>query len=96
MFDWLAQQSPRELIGLVAVAGGILFLVIAVVSAQWASVRKAEMRMHQAEQELALKQQMIERGMSADEIAKVLAAGQGSVGKSSRCRSKYADEPVKV
>jgi hypothetical protein len=84
------------LIGLFATVGGILFLIATVVSAQWASVRRAELRSHHAEQELALKQQMIERGMSADEIAKVLAAGQGSAVKKSRCREDSVDEPAKV
>lgn len=93
MFD---QYSPKEWIGFVATVGGILFLAISVVSAQWASVRRAEMRAQQAEHELALKQQMIERGMSADEIASVLAAGQGSVVKKSRCREESVDEPAKV
>lgn len=96
MFEWLSQQSPRELIGLAAVVGGILFLAVAVMSAQWASVRKAEMRAQQAEQELAFKQQMIERGMSPDEIVKVLTACQTGGGKSSRCRSERVDEPINV
>ena len=72
MFEWLAQYSPKELIGLVGTVGGILFLMVTVASAQWASVKRAEFRSQQAEQELALKQQMIDRGMSADDIARCL------------------------
>jgi len=76
MFEWLSQYSPKELMGLFAIVGGLLLAGTAVVSAQWSRVRRAELHAHQMEAELALKQQMIERGMSADEIDHVLAAGQ--------------------
>ena len=90
MSDWLSHYSPKELIGLVGTAGGLLFLIIIIVSAQWAGVRRAELQAHQAELELALKQQMIERGMSPGEIVQVLEAGQAKPGKAAKQREFIA------
>jgi hypothetical protein len=84
MMEWLAQYEPRELIGLAGTIGGVLFLIVMIVSTQWASVRRNELIAHQAEQELALKQQMLERGMSAEEIVQVLQAGNAKLGKKSK------------
>jgi len=84
MMEWLSEYSPRELTGLVGTAGGILFLIIIIVSAQWAGVRRAELNAHHAELELALKQQMLERGMSAEEIVLVMQSGQAKVGKAAK------------
>jgi hypothetical protein len=81
MLEWLSQQSAGQMIGLIAVIGGPLIAITAIVAAAWARVRRAEFLAHQAETEAALKQQMIERGMSADEIVRVLAAGQSNLGK---------------
>ena len=76
MMDWLAQQNEGMLIPLVAITGGVLIVIVSVVSRAWSRVRCAEMQARQAEADAALKQQMIERGMSAEEIERVLAAGQ--------------------
>jgi hypothetical protein len=76
MLEWLSQQQAGPVIGLLAVSGGILVATIAIITSGWARVRRAELRAHLAEAELALKQQMIEKGMSAEEIVQVLAAGQ--------------------
>jgi len=76
MLEWLSQYSPKELMGLFAIVGGLLLAGTAVVTAQWSRVRRAELHAHQMDAELTLKQQMIERGMSADEIDQVLAAHQ--------------------
>jgi hypothetical protein len=90
MLDWLSQHSPGQIIGLVAVVMGPLIGIVAIVSASWARVRRAETHAHIVEMEAALKQQMIERGMSADEIERVLAAGQSNKGK----KNKGVEEPV--
>jgi hypothetical protein len=84
MMEWLADKSPHELTGLVGIVGGVLFLIVVIVATNWASVRRSEMLAHQAELELALKQQMLERGMSAEEIVQVLNAGQVKLGKKSK------------
>jgi hypothetical protein len=76
MLEWLEKQNVDQLIGFVAVAGGLLIPIVAIISAQWARVRREECRTRQAETEAALKQQMIERGMSADEMVRVLESGQ--------------------
>jgi len=60
-----------ELIGLIAVAGLLLCGVLGILLgfyAQWSRHRRAEMA-------AALRQQMIDRGMSADEIVAVLQTG---------------------
>jgi len=70
MDEFLARFQPGEFIGLVAVLVGPLIAVTAVVASQWRRVRIAEM-------EAALKQQMLDKGMSAAEIEQVLGASQG-------------------
>jgi hypothetical protein len=76
MFDGLSIHTVGQLVGLVAVVGGLLIPIIAIISTQWARVRRDELRARQAETEAVLKQQMIERGMNADEIVRVLESGQ--------------------
>ena len=65
MLELLNKFEPGELIALTAVVGGALVAIIAVVSYQWGKVRVAEL-------DSALKQQMLEKGMSADEIEQVM------------------------
>jgi len=76
MLEWLAQQNAGMLIPLVAITGGVGIAIISVVASAWTRVRRAELQARQAEADSVLKQQMIERGMSAEEIERVLAAGQ--------------------
>jgi len=47
----------------------------ALVAGYWTRIRVAEARARQAEAEAALKQDMINRGMSVDDIERVMAAG---------------------
>ncbi len=84
MLEWLSQQSAGQLIGLTAVVMGPLIAITAVASAAWARVRRAELQARAAESDAVLKQQMIERGMSADEIVRVLEAGQKPAAKLAR------------
>jgi hypothetical protein len=88
MLDWLAQQSTGHVIALLAVGGGLLIPLTALIAGCWARIRVAEARARQAEAEAGLKQDMINRGMSVDEIERVLAAGQG---KAKRSRFEHAD-----
>jgi hypothetical protein len=76
MLEWLSQLSAGQMIGLIGVIGGPLIAIVAIVSAAWARVRRAELQARRAETDAALKEQMIERGMSAEEIVRVLEAGQ--------------------
>jgi hypothetical protein len=72
MHEFLSKFDGGELIGLVAVVGGLLCGVLcgvpAIVLGIWADVRKTEAV-------AALKQDMLNRGMSADEIRMVIEAG---------------------
>ena len=73
MSEFLAKFSGGELIGLVAVLVGPLIAIVAVLATQWRRVRVAEL-------EGALKQQMLDKGMSAAEIEQVMRASLGSSG----------------
>jgi hypothetical protein len=57
-----------EFIGLVAVVGGLLIGITVILAGAWQKVRRAEMA-------AALKQDMLNRGMSAEQIVAVLDAG---------------------
>jgi hypothetical protein len=78
MSEFLSKFNGGELIGLVAVAGGLLCGIVGIISGNWQRVRKAEIA-------AALKQDMINRGMSADEIRTVMEAGSGRASRA--CRS---------
>jgi hypothetical protein len=68
MTDLLSRLNGGEIIAFVAVAGGLLCGITAIIAGCWQRVRRAEMA-------TALKQDMLNRGMSADEIRTVLEAG---------------------
>ena len=76
MPELLSRFDPGEMIGLVAVSGGLLCGLVAIVMGIWHEHRKTEIN-------AALKQEMLNRGMSADEIRTVLDAGCN--GSSKRC-----------
>ncbi len=71
MDELLAKLTGSQLIGLAAVVMGPLIAIVAVVANQWRRVRVAEV-------EGALKQQMLDKGMSAAEIEQVMRARPGS------------------
>ena len=64
MSELLMHFKPGEIIGLVAVAGGLLIALSAVLGRFWHQGRLT-----------ALKHDMVSRGMTADEIRAVLDAG---------------------
>lgn len=75
MHDILSKLDSDEmlavfgmLVGVVAILGGVAVAITAVVSAH-------RRRMQLDEMEATLKMEMIQRGMSAEEIERVLAAG---------------------
>jgi hypothetical protein len=72
MFDFFftSEQGVGLLIGLIAVAGGLLIAIVAVVADFLHKQRRLDV-------EGALKQQMLDRGMSAGEIEQVLHASIG-------------------
>jgi SOS response regulatory protein OraA/RecX len=71
MGDVVSRLSGGEIIGMLAVGGGlltaILTAVVGIIAGCWRSARQAEI-------EANLKQQMLTRGMSAAEIEQVLKA----------------------
>lgn len=68
MIELLPKLNPGELLAVVAVVGGLLCAIIGIIAGTWAKVRRAEIA-------AALKQDMLNRGMSADDIRTVLEAG---------------------
>lgn len=74
MPELLSRFEAGELIGLVAVSGGLLCGLVAIFMGIWHEHRKTEFN-------AALKQDMLNRGMSADDIRTVLDAGTNASGK---------------
>lgn len=70
----LSKFDAGELIGLVSVVGGLLCGITAILAGTWSKVRRTEIA-------ASLKQEMLNRGMSAEEIRTVLEAGSKSCRK---------------
>jgi hypothetical protein len=68
MYELLSKIEPGHLIGLVSVVGGFACGIVAIVMGVGLGVRRAELA-------AALKKDMLERGMSAEEIRIVMEAG---------------------
>jgi hypothetical protein len=68
MYDWLMSLGPG-IIGVIAVLGGFIISVVAILAGNWRRVRQIEM-------EISLKHEMLERGMSAEEIERVIKASR--------------------
>jgi hypothetical protein len=68
MPEWVGKLPEPDVLGIVGVFGiGGLIGITAIVSVMWANVRKAEV-------EANLKREMLDRGMSAEEIERVIKA----------------------
>lgn len=76
MIELLSKFNPGELIAVVAIVGGLICGSLVMIGDYWHRIRKAELAAR-------LKQDMLDRGMSAEEIRTVLEAGT----KSSRMES---------
>jgi len=68
MHELLLKMGPGHLIGLVAVAGGLVCGIVAIVMGIGLEIRRGELA-------AALKKDMLERGMTAEEIRIVMEAG---------------------
>ena len=80
MYELLSRMHPGEFIGLTAVAGGLLCGLVAIVMGIGLEMRRVELA-------AALKKNMLERGMTPEEIRIVMEAGS--------CRSEQpAKEPA--
>jgi hypothetical protein len=69
MMDTLALQHPGVLVAIAAVIGATLIVLAAIVTVHLRSVRRTEL-------EAALKQDMLNRGMSVDEIERVIRVSE--------------------
>ncbi len=69
MLELLSKLNGDDLVGLCMMAAFALVAVAWAAATQWRRVRIAELN-------IELKQQLLERGMSAAEIAQVVAAGE--------------------
>jgi hypothetical protein len=74
---YLSRFNYWELMGFLALGGALVIPMIAIVGALWADVRKAELAS-------ALKHDMLDRGLSAEEIQAVLNAGKKHARKAAR------------
>jgi hypothetical protein len=68
MYDIISRWNFGEFIGFTSIAGGLLVGLVAIVGGYWSGIRKKEIS-------AALKHDMLERGMSAQDIRTVLDAG---------------------
>jgi hypothetical protein len=68
MMELLSRLDAGELIGIVSVVGGLLIALVGIIAGSWVKVRRAEIAG-------ALKQDMLNRGMNADDIRTILEAG---------------------
>jgi hypothetical protein len=68
MYELLSKVEPGHLIGLVSIVGGFACAIVAIVMGVGLEIRRAELA-------AGLKKDMLERGMSAEEIRIVMEAG---------------------
>jgi hypothetical protein len=75
MAEYLSKFNGGELIAVIAIVGGLICGVIVMIGEFWRRIRKAEI-------DAKLKTDMLDRGMSAEEIKIVLEAGSKSIDES--------------
>jgi hypothetical protein len=82
MAEFLSRLNFGEMMGFIALTGGLLIGFVAVLGGIWSDVRKREIA-------VGLKHDMLERGMSAEDIRMVLDAGKKSSGIGCDSRASY-------
>jgi hypothetical protein len=68
MVEYLVTYTPGELMGLVSIVGGLICGIVTIAAFYWYSRHKVDV-------DARLKADMLDRGMSAEEIKMVLEAG---------------------
>lgn len=68
MSEFLSRCPPGELIALVSIVGGLICGTIVLIASFWRRIRQAEI-------DAKLKQDMLDRGMSPEEIRIVVESG---------------------
>jgi len=71
MIEYITTFQPGELIGLTAVVGGLICGTFTIVAVYWYAIHKVNIM-------AKLKADMLDRGMSAEEIRIVLEAGSNT------------------
>jgi hypothetical protein len=71
MFDALVQKNPALLIPILSIIGTALVFLVWIFAHYWAKVRRMEL-------EAALKKEMLNRGLGAADIERVLAASSAA------------------
>ena len=69
MTEFLSKFRSDEIVGMLVIVGGLIFLIAPIVGTFWYKIHKTNVN-------AALKQDMLNRGMSAEEIKTVLDAGE--------------------
>jgi hypothetical protein len=69
MSEFLSKISPNDMVPMILFGGGMLIGLVAVIGGVW-------IRIHKTNVAARLKQDMLERGMSAEEIKTVMDAGR--------------------
>jgi hypothetical protein len=77
MTEFLSRLNSGDAIALVSISGGMLIGLLSIVAGVWHKVRSEEIAAN-------LKRDMLDRGMSADEIKTVLEAGRPAATLSGR------------
>jgi hypothetical protein len=72
MGEYLSKFDGGEMIAITAIVGGLICGAIVMIGEFWRRIRKAEI-------DAKLKTDMLDRGMSAEEIKVVLEAGSKSI-----------------
>jgi hypothetical protein len=72
MGEYLSKFDGGEMIAIVAIVGGLICGVLVMIGEFWRRIRKAEI-------DAKLKTDMLDRGMSAEEIKVVLEAGSKGI-----------------
>jgi hypothetical protein len=87
MQEFVSQIGIGPFIALVAVVGGLLIPLTAIVGSFMYKHRRLQV-------EAALKHDMLERGMSAEDIERVLEASTSRRRRKKQCGSNYGVGPV--
>jgi hypothetical protein len=82
MHELLSRIEPAHLIGLVSVVGGLVVAIVAIVMGVGLEIRRVELT-------AGLKKDMLERGMTAEEIRIVMEAGSNNAQR--LCKSTMAE-----
>ena len=71
--QFISKLEPHDLVAVVVLTLGALIALVAIIATHWRTHKRTEV-------EAALKQEMLARGMSAEDIERVIKAGASSSG----------------